>query len=324
MKIPFLPILSKSPSHLNPYFHDYESFFSEIPSEVSMQEKYFLYWLAREWTKEGLIVEIGPFLGSTTRALAQGVFDSGDTTKKVITIDRFGNYYNSDIMASKGVYDCTLDETTNMPNFFNSFLKYHQDKSYFSCIEVYNHEISDNSSMTTDMSFIFQGRPIGCLFIDGCKSWFSLIDVFSNILPFLEHDSYVVFQDYKRVSCFWIPIFVAFFSKNFSHICSVASTSVFKYKQKLRPQQLLDVFKDSPFAHDRDFILNIFDCLILEHREKLPTKNPIYLILQKASFLSFIGEKQVANHVINSLRRDYKLSRAEKHRVAISARELCL
>lgn len=132
-------------------FGSLNKYFSEIPSETSLQEKLFLYWLAKEWVKGGLIVELGPFLGGTTRALAKGAMDNTNEVK-VITIDQFESYYTAKQFIEMNVpisHDYALDDKINFRSIFNS---YHEKEPYFNLIETLNMKVAENKSESTSMN----------------------------------------------------------------------------------------------------------------------------------------------------------------------------
>lgn len=78
-------------------------YFAAIPSETSIHERLFLYFLAKEMATGSNILELGPFLGGTTRALARGVQDSSSAARRVVTIDRFDGYYDVEAFDDLGM-----------------------------------------------------------------------------------------------------------------------------------------------------------------------------------------------------------------------------
>lgn len=74
-------------------------FLSEIPSETSIAERQLLFNLfAQRWDGHGAVVEIGPFLGGTTRAIASGMGHNlaRSETALLHTFDRFDAYYSAE------------------------------------------------------------------------------------------------------------------------------------------------------------------------------------------------------------------------------------
>jgi hypothetical protein len=72
---------------------------SSLPSETPQAERRFLYrFFATLWEGRGSVLEVGPFLGGTTRAIALGMMDNPrrPSGARLYTHDRFGEYYDSD------------------------------------------------------------------------------------------------------------------------------------------------------------------------------------------------------------------------------------
>jgi predicted O-methyltransferase YrrM len=50
---------------------------SEIPTMLQPEETQYLYWLGQSvWTSDGIVLEIGPWLGGSTMCLAAGMHAS--------------------------------------------------------------------------------------------------------------------------------------------------------------------------------------------------------------------------------------------------------
>lgn len=72
---------------------------NSIPSETSELERVFLYNFMRTfWDGKSKVVELGPFLGGTTRALIIGMLDNPRRLEyiKLKTIDSFKDYYSTE------------------------------------------------------------------------------------------------------------------------------------------------------------------------------------------------------------------------------------
>jgi hypothetical protein len=81
-----------------------ESMLREIPSEATLRERRFLYHFFRQvWSGQNSVIEIGPFLGGTTRAIALGMRDNARLSPEaqLLTFDRFSQYYDVKTLMSR-------------------------------------------------------------------------------------------------------------------------------------------------------------------------------------------------------------------------------
>ncbi len=74
-----------------------EDLITGIPSETSIGERRFLFNFFKEiWSGNYHVLEIGPFLGGSTRAIALGMEANSNKLDRVklYTYDKFSDYYN--------------------------------------------------------------------------------------------------------------------------------------------------------------------------------------------------------------------------------------
>lgn len=111
----------------------------EIPSETSLAERLFLFkFFSQIWDGQSSVVEIGPFFGGTTRAIAMGMREklSRDPKTKLHTFDLFESYYSADslmlmlkpmvdaaILSLKSVEKFLKIQTLNFGAFSKRFIK---------------------------------------------------------------------------------------------------------------------------------------------------------------------------------------------------------
>ena len=180
---------------------------NEIPSETSLNERLYLYWLARNIAIKGKFLEIGPFLGGTTRALAKGLFENiFIKDKEIITIDRFEGYYTA-----KKLREMKAPVKRNLKNedkidFYTIFDYFLNTKPYKRLVKPLKISIPDSKEYSFPKNDI-KKNYYSVVLIDGCKSWYSLKSLFLEIINNLKTSGYIIFQDYGRFTCFWIPIF---------------------------------------------------------------------------------------------------------------------
>src|SRR5688500_100370 len=90
--------LPRSPNFIPPISDtERNAFLTGIPSETTIAERVYLYrYFQGLWGGQGKVIEIGPFLGGTTRAIAWGMSRNPRLSPdaRLHTFDRFGEYYS--------------------------------------------------------------------------------------------------------------------------------------------------------------------------------------------------------------------------------------
>lgn len=274
---------------------------SQIPSETSLNERIFLYWLTREWVKSGVIVELGPFLGGTTRALAKGIADNPIGGKRLITIDQFDNYYGAESFKKMGVKIPDQVDQSQPVKFQEIFNGYHDKESYNSYIETYCLKVADLPSESADYSALTKGEEISVLFVDGCKSWYSMIDFIGNLCELTSPGAYYVFQDYGRFTCFWIPAFTEVFRDHLEFIGSVDSTHAFKLTKPLTRAIITERFKPVPDQMNEGEMERLFSEAIARVAKDNDHLGTVNLTIQKAAYWAYIGKKEKAREILEKL-----------------------
>ncbi len=280
---------------------DLAVYLSQIPSETSLNERIFLYWLTREWVKSGLIVELGPFLGGTTRALAKGIADNPIGGKRLVTIDQFDNYYGADSFIKMGVRIPDQVDQSQPVKFQEIFNGYHDKEAYNSYIETYCLKVADLPSESTDYTGLTRGEDISVLFIDGCKSWYSMIDFIGNLCEHTKPGAYYVFQDYGRFTCFWIPAFTEVFKDHLEFIGSVDSTHAFKLIKPLTKTLIHERFKPTPGEMNELEMERLFSDMIGRVSKDNDHLAIVNLTIQNAAYLAYVGKKEKARAILMEL-----------------------
>src|SRR5262245_39125998 len=161
-----------------------------IPSMLTEEEKQYLVWLtACRYEGWGAVVDLGPWLGSSSAALAEGLKRRGGGKEKVVSIDLFEwcrSYMQS--VASEDLQDGD--------DFLPAYLREIGDYSRW--IEPQKHNL---------MTYRWMGGPIEILFVDAAKSWDltnKILQEFSEYL--VPNRSRIVLQDFKFPLCHWLPL----------------------------------------------------------------------------------------------------------------------
>lgn len=277
---------------------------NEIPSETSLNERLFLYWLAVSYGERGHIVELGPFLGGTTRALALGLHHNAVAEgKKVITIDRFDNYYKGEVFKKLNVMGSDKFSNDQMISFHSIFQSYHTSHDYYKNIDTLIAVLPDTPTNDWSLNLGIGENSVGILFVDGCKSWFSTKAFMKYMINKIQKGSYVLFQDYGRFTCFWIPAFCAYFSDNFKLVCNVDSTFVFRYIGGLNEEIIEGRFPNELSETNMKDLRTYFENYVADSETEL--QKVIYSIQLHAS-QAYIGNLSEAKKGLLKLRSQTK------------------
>ncbi len=188
-----------------------------VPTMLAEEEKRYLFWLGRDaWDGNGLVVEIGPWLGGSTVCLAAGMIASRKHAHgRLHTVD---NFLWRDFMAARAPLPLQNGE---------SFLPYFQEnvEPYHDLIVAHTRALPDDSFVrdaerdakrfTEDESVpLFDdlpgSEPISILFIDGAKSWRGMRHLLRVLAPRLQPGkSLLVCQDFKHWTTYWVPMMMA-------------------------------------------------------------------------------------------------------------------
>ena len=281
-----------------------EQYLSVIPSQTSIHERMFLYFFAKEMVKSGNILELGPFLGGTTRAMARGIADSARAEGRLFTIDKFDDYLEASTFRRLGVpINAEVGESERVP-FRRIFEVLHQNESYYPLLEILCLKIADLPSESTDYSFLDTCGKFGGVFIDGCKSWYSVKDFMANVTLACSPGAYFLFQDYGRYTCFWIPVFMELFTDHFSFVGSVEATYVFRMEKELARETIEQRYMDHPKDMDRSVIEALFDRICERADASKNTGNMVTTRIQAAAFHAYVGDTAKAKEMLLALRRE--------------------
>jgi hypothetical protein len=164
----------------------------------------YFYWCCATMHQAGCrVVELGPYVGRSTVALAAGL-RRAEPHGKIVSIDRFewepwtlentlGNTINS-LTASQRA---RLRPDQLDPRDRDSFLPLFQifTEPLKDSIHVVNAELEN---------YQWCGEPIDVLMIDAAKSWSALDQIIREFFPCLVDGAVVIHQDYKHFFTYWL------------------------------------------------------------------------------------------------------------------------
>lgn len=289
-------------------------FLSQIPTETSLSERRLLYRLFREqWDGRGAVVELGPFLGGTTRAIAWGMWFNArrQAGASLETFDRFGDYHSEESLRSivEPLVKANLlnveraDELCRGGSFETLFHEIHRPFEYAELLKVHTAALPDFPETIADSKALdpVLGRPIGGVFVDGCKSWASTYYAMRQLLPAMDSGGLVIFQDFGWYTCFWISAIV-YSLRQFLRFQECAdATYVFEL---VRPPSQAEVEsrcairpEDSGASYFRE-VANYFQH---EARERDDLRGELIAHLHEIAALATIGEKAAAVEILKNL-----------------------
>lgn len=314
---------------------DVQSRIHAIPSETTPAERNFLFnFFAHLWPATANVLEIGPFLGGTTRAIALGMLCNARYSDqlKLYTCDKFGPYYGGPRLAEymAPLFELgTLSEelrqdllnNENRSGFLDIFYQIHERENYFPILEVLSASLPTTREEVQTIDKLFKLDPrtaFDAVFVDGCKSWFSTKYFMSEAAKCTTPGSYFLFQDYGMFTCFWIPVFVRTFLDHFEFIAHVDYTYAYRLQKKLEPEEIERRFPDSPEDLPGQYFDDIFTAILYEAAERSDVRHLVFGKLQHAAAWAYIGNKQRAKELILKLAEEpYSLKYRDKIEIAL-------
>ncbi|MGE4440331.1 MAG: glycosyltransferase [Desulfomicrobium sp.] len=193
---------------------------STPPTMLNYSEIQLLYWISKSiYRSIGALVELGPWLGGSTTALAKGICDNSNIKfKKIYSYDNFiwTAWYDR--------YNLGIKKTVG-ESFFDIFLE--NTMQYRDIIDIKHGDVCKIG---------WNGTPIELIFIDIIKSQDTARCVAHSFFPSLiPGSSIIIHQDYKHYNEFWIHLLMYRLREHFTPIINLpdAPTVVFKHTKIL-------------------------------------------------------------------------------------------
>ena len=178
---------------------------------LSSEELAYLTWLgAAAWTGQGEVLEIGPWLGGSSYALARGLHGSPHTRPGALTcVDSF---IWKNFMGDRSGLNLK-DGDSFLPQFQKNLAEFgalvRTVKAQLPDEPIPGDPDADIRSTDVTEENLFhwsRDRTLEILFIDGAKSYSGLkhllIETAETLVP---GRSLLVFQDYKYWGAYWVP-----------------------------------------------------------------------------------------------------------------------
>jgi len=289
----------------------------EIPSETTRAERHLLFhFFSSIWDGKSGVLEVGPFLGGTTRSIALGMLNNPQLIpgSLLYTYDRFDTYYKGSDLAAyleplfvKGVLNPQdKKQIMETASFEEVFHRIHQGHEYHSLIKCANGPLPDAPEETEKIPSIFQppeNMPLGAVFIDGCKSWYGTRFFMEKVSSSCEPGSWFIAQDYSQYTCFWLPVFFEVFHDSFKLQIYADSTYCFQLTKKLDPEEIKRRYPIKPECIGAGGLEVIFNRLLQGACDRDDMRSRTVYTIQWAAALAYIGETKEARKKFDGLER---------------------
>jgi hypothetical protein len=290
-------------------------FLSQIPTETTPAERRLLFrHFSQQWPGDGTVVEIGPFLGGTTRAIAWGMQNNARLTpgSMLHTYDRFDMYYSAaqlrstiEPMVRGGIFTKEqADELCRDANFERLFNAIHSPHAYASLVKLHNSPLPDRPEEIDGSASLDSLAGVGeftALFIDGCKSWASTHYAMKTLLPRLRVGQPVIFQDFGWYTCFWITAFTHALRDYFEPGERADATYLFRLKKAVAAAEVEQRFARTPAEMSATFFRKSAAALLERSRATGDLQGELIAQLHHVAALATIGRRGAAVDILRQL-----------------------
>jgi predicted O-methyltransferase YrrM len=270
-----------------------------VPTMLQPEETKYLYWLGWSvWKGNGLVLEIGPWLGGSTLCLAAGMRATGyETSHRLHAVD---NFLWRDFMAGRA--ELPLAPGESFEPFFLKNLSEYADIVVAHAQSRPDEEIEGDHEATAKRAADASGvallesvpgdAPVDILFIDGAKSWRGMKHLLriarDRMIP---GRTLVICQDFKYWGTYWVPMMMIRLREYFEPVHNVlgATTVGFRLAREI-PATVLDALEDHVAripTQDGFRLINEARKLLIRDFDRAGAAN---LALCRVSFLAHQGK----------------------------------
>ncbi|HEX2860640.1 MAG TPA: hypothetical protein VHN79_03330 [Lacunisphaera sp.] len=292
-----------------------DAFLNQIPSETEVGERRYLFdYFSSQWDGRGTVVELGPFLGGTTRAIAWGMSCNPRLTPEAVlhTLDRFDLYYSApqlrltiEPLVRCGVFTTSeADGLCHEANFERLFNAIHSPHDYSRLMQLHNSPLPDRPEeidTSHSLDFLSDKGEIAALFVDGCKSWASTHYAMKFLLPRMPVGAPVIFQDFGWYTCFWISSFTHAMREFLTPESHVDSTYTFRLTRPIAESDVIKRFARTPVEMSETFFRKSAAALIERSRRELDLRAELIAQLHHVAALMTIGRRSAAADILKAL-----------------------
>jgi hypothetical protein len=311
--------LSASPSApsllavLTPAVRD--AFLNQIPSETSVAERRYLFdYFSGQWNGQGTVVELGPFLGGTTRAIAWGMSCNPRLAPGagLDTLDRFDLYYSAqqlrqtiEPLVQCGVFATQqANDLCREASFEHLFNAIHSPHDYNRLVRLHNSPLPDRPEDidgSGSLDFLADQGELAALFVDGCKSWASTHYAMKFLLPRLSPGAPVMFQDFGWYTCYWISSAAHALREFLTPESQVDSTYTFRLTRPITANDVAKRLARTPVEMGETFFRKSAAALLERSRQAGDLRGELIAQLHQVAALMTIGRRGAASDILKAL-----------------------
>jgi len=288
-----------------------------IYSQTTEAERRFLFnYMAHLWSGRHGVMEVGPYLGGTTRCIGKGMLANPRATpetRRFFCLDFFESYENREILTrdtqklvdAYAPGDQEIAEQIAKRGWEKLFRRVHQGADYGAFIDIRKTQLPDRVGQPIVPELAqaaSDAGPLEVLFIDGCKSWYGTKICMKSFLPSLIDGGHVIFQDYGRYTCFWISAFIHSLGDRFALQACMSGTYAFVARGTITAEEIDQRFPDDPEAwpaeHWDKFYKGILGDVAFAAGD---APAAVRLTLHLAAALATIGHLDAARAIIDRL-----------------------
>ena len=298
---------------LSPQLRD--AFLGLIPSETTPAERALLFdYFQHRWPGEGTVVEIGPFLGGTTRAMAWGMTCNPRLAPGAAlhTFDRFDEYYSSEQLrrtieplVRSGVFTKDhADDLCQVANFERLFQAIHSPHDYARLVQLHNSPLPDlpgEIDTSRSLDVLNTTGELTAVFVDGCKSWASTHYAMKFLLPRLRTGTPVIFQDFGWYTCFWITSVVHALRDFLEWDTHADATYVFHLKRPITANDVAKRFACTPLEMSETFFRKASAALFERSQLHQDLRGELIAHLHHVAALMTINRRGAAADILKRL-----------------------
>jgi len=291
-----------------------------IPSQTTRFEREFLFWFfSRVWDGHGPVCEVGPWLGGTTRAIAEGMLANprcgGDA--RFWSFDKFENYTSAEVLRQIGaplvekglMAEAEVLRCAETRDFMELFRALHRGRRYMDGLlqverRVLPHEEGAKLGEEQELVISEWAPRFPAVFVDGCKSWYSTRFFMKQVAAVAKPGDWIFFQDHLWRTCYWLPCFTWLMRDALEPCFQAGTTLCLRWTRKVEPAELDARMPAAIGPDDALWLLRLFaeyGNLALERGNQ---ELAFALKLQATSAMTAIGERALANQLLLSTARE--------------------
>lgn len=291
------------------------AFLDQVPSEATPAERAYLFdWFANDWDGIGAVVEIGPFLGGTTRAIATGMAANPRVSagSALHTFDRFDLYYSPErlrtaiepMVRARVFSSGQADELCRDASFERLFDAIHRPHEYAQRIRLHNSplpDLPDEIDRSRSLDCLLEAGPLGAVFVDGCKSWASTHYAMRFLLPRLREGAPLIFQDFGWYTCFWISAATHALREFLTPESHVDATYTFRLTRSVSPEDVASRLARRPEDMGDRFFREAAAALFERGRTTQDRRAELISQLHEIAALMTLGQRNTAASILKRI-----------------------